>query len=571
MTASKRQPKQAAEIQEKDSAPHYPGKGFSIGEYVITDTLGHGAMATVYQARDSTGHDVALKVFQEGPGVSAIMLERFRREAEASKKLRRQSNILTIYATGREGPYHWIAMESIRNSRTLETLLEQAPPSLEETVRALIKIARALQYAHVHNIVHRDIKPANIMINEFGEPLLSDFGVAELIDWPSCTVTGALTGTPLYMSPEQARSERVGPASDIYSLGVVLYEAVTGVLPYSIQHFSPVKDVLEAVKTETPRRPRSFRKEITPELEAVILKALEKNPRDRYVDAEAFAMDLERALAGKRVSAHHFSPFDRLRHLIRRRQRALLIALPLVLLGAAVVVFYHRTLLHSRYEYLSTLAHLKNTLYLQAQTDSGGPTSETPPAWNEVRMARKAMTAGDWKTARDSLNLAADLSAHVGDSRTVAIAQLEQARCETLMGNRESAKKLYGAVLDNSDASPAIAALAQLELLILTLLEGNRQSALEILLIREPPDEGPVRETLNCLGGKTNPRTFSDRINSMPSQFQNDAYCALAVRYQMDGETKQCLISLRHSIQVSIPTSEWPAPFARQLYNNLIR
>jgi serine/threonine protein kinase len=183
------------------------------------------------------------------------MLERFKREAEASKKLRRHPNIMKVYATGQDGLYHYIVMEPIRNSRTLEDLLEVNPLPLDVLAQVAAKIARALHYAHSRNIVHRDVKPSNIMIDEFGEPLLTDFGVAALIDWPSCTLSGALTGTPLYMSPEQARADRVGPGSDIYSLGVVLYEGLTGMLPYSTQHSAPVKNVLEAVRNETPRRP----------------------------------------------------------------------------------------------------------------------------------------------------------------------------------------------------------------------------------------------------------------------------------------------------------------------------
>jgi hypothetical protein len=104
--------------------PAYPGVGFRLGEYVIKDTLGHGSMATVFLAEDGTGHDVAIKIFQEGPGVSPTMLERFRREAEATKKLRRHPNIMKVYATGKNGPWHYIIMEPIRNSRTLEDALE---------------------------------------------------------------------------------------------------------------------------------------------------------------------------------------------------------------------------------------------------------------------------------------------------------------------------------------------------------------------------------------------------------------------------------------------------------------
>ncbi len=561
------------EIPIEDAAgAKYPGKGFKIGEYVISDFLGHGAMATVFLAKDLTGHEVALKVFQEGPGVSETMLERFRREAEASKKLRRHPHIMKIYSTGKDGPYHYIAMESIRNSKTLEDALENTPMSLGKIVEVIIKIARAVQYAHTHHIVHRDIKPTNIMIDEFGEPLLSDFGVAELIDWPSCTMTGALTGTPLYMSPEQARSERVGPASDIYSLGVVLYEALTGALPYTTQHCSPVKDVLEAVKNEQPKRPRLYRKEISPELEAVILKALEKNPRDRYIDAEAFALDLERALAGRRVSAHHFSPLDQVRHLCRRYQRTILGASPFILLGVAAVVWSHYKLQRARYDDLLTRTQLKNALTVLAQADSGAaPTAETPRAWHEIRLARKAMTAGDWESARTAFQGAVDLSRSVGDARTAAIAQLDQARSEIMLNNRAAAKGLYHQILANTDASPAIAGLAQLEYLELVLLEGDKKGAVDVLVLREPPADGPIHDAIASLGGEMSADTLAARVDNMPRPFMNDAYLAAGIRSYLDGEIKQSSTYLKRCIQVSSPTSEWPAPFAKTLHNDLRR
>ena len=573
MSPAKDDRKNATHIPVEDTAaPKFPGKGFRIGEYLISDCLGHGAMATVYLAQDTTGHEVALKVFQEGPGVSETMLERFRREAEASKKLRRHPHIMTIYSTGKDGPYHYIAMESVRNSKTFEDALENTPMSLNMIVQIIIKIARALQYAHMHHIVHRDVKPTNIMIDEFGDPLLSDFGVAELIDWPSCTMTGALTGTPLYMSPEQARGERVGPASDIYSMGVVLYEAVVGVLPYSVQHCSPVKDVLEAVKNEPPRRPRLFRREITPELEAVMLKALEKNPRDRYADAEAFAVDLERALAGKRVSAHHFSPLDHVRHLARRYQRATLAVLPIVALAAGMMMYSRHKLVTARYEDLLTRAHLKNALYMLAQTDgAASPAVDTPRAWQQIRLARKAMTAGDWSSASAAFQTAADLSRELGDQRTAAIAQLDQARCETMLNNRQRATGLYRDILTNTDASDAIVALAQLEYLSLVLLDGRKDEAFDILRLRDPPADGPIRDAMDCLGGEIAAGDLADAVDRMPSQFQNDACLAIAIRYYVDGEMKRAQNLLKRCAKVSTPPSDWPAPFAKMLYNDLLR
>ncbi|MBU1693611.1 MAG: serine/threonine protein kinase [Verrucomicrobia bacterium] len=556
----------------EESGGKYPGKGFHIGEYVITDFLGHGSMASVFLAADGTGHEVALKIFQEGPGVSATMLERFRREAEASKKLRRHPNIMPIYTTGRDGPYHYIVMESVRNSRTLEAALESTPMSLMRVVEIIIRIARALQYAHTHNIVHRDVKPTNIMIDEFEEPLLSDFRVAELMDWPSCTLTGALTGTPLYMSPEQARGERVGPASDIYSLGVVLYEAVTGVLPYAIQHGSPVKEVLEAVKNELPRRPRLFRKEIPPDLEAVLFKALEKEPRDRYVDAEAFAGDLERVRAGRPVSAHRFSILAYLRHLTRRYRRAILAGAAMLAVLSGAGLLFRQRLLRIRFEELWRRAQLKNALYMLAEAENGaGFERETPRAWNDIRLARKAMIGGAWGTARDGFRAAADISRSVGDTRTSAIAELDQARCEIMLNNRQGAQALYHRILTNPDASPAVANMAQLEYIEMALLEGNRERALEVLMLHTPPPEGPIRISMKGLAGDLSSRDVANAVENMQHPFRNDAYVAAAIRAYLDGEGRLAAGYLKRAIQASSPPSEWPAPFARLLYADLGR
>jgi len=547
--------------------PRYPGPGFRLGEYTISDTLGHGAMATVFAAVDATGHEVALKVFQEGPGVSRTMLERFRREAEASKKLRRHPHILTIYGTGKEGPYHYIVMESLRSSQTLETAMESTPMSLQATVHIAILIARALQYAHARNIVHRDVKPSNILIDEFGTPLLTDFGVAELVDWPSCTVAGALTGTPLYMSPEQARAERVGPASDIYSLGVVLYEAITGVLPYTTQHAAPIKDVLKAVKDELPKRPRLYRKEISPELEAVMFKALEKNPKDRYVDAEAFAGDLERAMSGRAVSAHHFTILDRGRHFVRQHERAIttLVLVSAVALGMGY--YFRYRLQEAHYENLLGIAWRKNAQYALAQINNqgNGVTSQMPRAWQEIRVARRAMNARDWADARRRFRSATRLSTAVGDYRTAAIAQLDLARCAILLGERSEANQTYSSILRNSDAPPGLASLAQLEHLALLLLEGRHPEAQEAMQTRELPPESPMRKAMQCLTGELSARSLVSGIDQVPLRFRNDVYLAAAVRYYLDGDSSRALTYLERCSSASMPSYEWPGPFAKRL------
>ncbi len=534
---------------------------------MIVDTLGHGSMATVYLARDATGHDVALKLFQEGPGVSPTLLERFKREAEASKKLRRHPNVMKVYATGKDGPYHYIVMEAIRNSKTLEDCTERGLLDQTAILQIIIKIARALHYAHSHNIVHRDVKPSNIMIDEFGEPLLTDFGVAALIDWPSFTMSGALTGTPLYMSPEQARAERVGPQSDVYSLGVVLYEALTGSLPYSTQHSSPVKSVLEAVKTELPRRPRQLRKNISPELEAVILKAIEKDPIRRYADTEEMACDLERAMSGRRVQAALFSQWERLRFLIRRHRRALALTLLLALFAFGAGIYFREKLLTERYEKLMTMVQVRNanTRALAQGSDAETAPGQSPGVGIALRAGRRAMAMEDWTSAISEFETVVNISLAAGDGRTAATALLDEARCEAMLNNRIRAMALYRDILANPDATPAVADFALLDAVMLSLLDGDRAQALDFLSRRMLPAGGAVREILNTLTGETSTEQFIPRIESMPQRLQNDAHMAAAARFRLDGDEERFKAEIRRCLQTSVPPSDWPAPLARRL------
>ncbi|HMP74819.1 MAG TPA: serine/threonine-protein kinase [Kiritimatiellia bacterium] len=545
--------------------PGAPGKGFTIGGYTIIDTLGHGSMATVYLARDATGHEVAIKVFQEGPGVSPTMLERFKREAEASKKLRRHPNIMKVYATGQEGIYHFIVMEPIRNSRTLEDLMEVQPLSMDEILDIGIKMARALHYAHTRNIVHRDVKPSNIMVDEFGEPLLTDFGVAELVDWPSCTISGALTGTPLYMSPEQARADRAGPASDIYSLGVVLYESITGMLPYSAQHSAPVKQVLEAVKSEHPRRLRHYRRDISPDIEAVILKAIEKPEGRRYGDAESFASDLERARTGRRVSARLASVAERLWDLIRRYDQFFAAAVVMLAMAFGAGFYLRQKLMNARYEKLLSTAHLRNLVLRGAPVPSRSGALDQPAAWNEIRLARRDMNAGKWTAARDGFSGAIALARAVGDGRTASQAALELARCEVMLGRPDAALSTYHEVIINADSSPVVADMAQLEAIQLALLQDQRSEAVRYLNLKPLPPEGPIREALRCLAGEVSTQQLADRLPFAPARLRNDFHFTLAVRYRMDGNESASSTQLRRVLQQSSPSYEWPGPFARAL------
>lgn len=546
-------------------APAYPGVGFRLGEYVIKDTLGHGSMATVFLAEDGTGHDVAIKIFQEGPGVSPTMLERFRREAEATKKLRRHPNIMKVYATGKHGPWHYIVMEAILNSRTLEDALENSPMTIEEVVGLMIKIARALHYAHTRSIIHRDVKPANIMVDEFGEPRLSDFGVAELSDMPGVTISGALTGTPLYMSPEQARAEKTGPQSDVYSLGIVLYEALTGVLPYSTQHAAPVRNVLDAVRNETPKRPRLHRKEISRDLEAVILKSIAKEPDRRYADAEAFANDLERAISGRRVTARLFSYWEQVMGLIRRYDQFFVAAVMMVVMAGMAGWFFRQQLLRERYNKLLTDIHLRNfaaRVKLGSQPESA---NEQRGAWDDLRRARRALAENDLSTARKGLNEFIEDCRQRGDQRNLAVAMLDLARCEALAADFKAAAMRFREILQNADAPSSLTDQAQIDALMIALIQRDRKLAMEFLNLRKMPEEGSATQIIKCLSGELDAAKLAAQVESMPPRIRNDACLAAAVRLRLDGDEREYLRQLQRCLQASQPASEWPAPLAKNL------
>ncbi len=548
-----------------------PGVGFRIGEYTIRGILGHGSMAEVYLAEDQTGHEIALKLFQEGPGVSETMLERFRREAEATKKLRRHPFILTVYNTGKEGDYHFIAMERISKSQTFEDMLVREKPRPRKLIHTVVKIAQALDYAHDHNIVHRDVKPSNIMIDEFGEPLLADFGVAELVDWPSCTVSGALTGTPMYMSPEQARAERVGPSTDIYSLAVVTYEALTGHLPYNLDQGMHTASVLDAVKSQAPLRPRKFNKKISKDLEYVLLKALNKDPRDRYPSIKTFSQDLECILEGRPVRARKLKPIYYIKYALRRH-RSLMIALAVIggLLGC-IGYLYERDMAEIRNEQvLSRAMIISKELQIGSMNKGVRKREDMSRSRVEIRDASKLMIAENWHDAREKFENAASLSTVYRDARTAAMARLSQARCELMLGDNESATESFTSILANPDASPAIASMAVFEYIITLVSEKQHQRAHAVYARHGENLILPYKDFVRCLLGEDLPISEMERqLSGFAVHFRNDAYLALAVRSWVDGDPAGARKYIKDCRLNSQPKSDWPAPLSKHLYTLL--
>jgi serine/threonine-protein kinase len=288
--------------------------GTPLGRYLLTDVLGHGAMASVFRARDGQlGRDVALKVMGMTVASRGEGAERFRREAHAVAALK-HPGIVEIYdfveATAEEPSY--IVAELIEGV-TLRQLLDLRKERLLPEVAALVglPLAEALATAHARGIVHRDVKPDNVMIEHSADRsrvVITDFGVAHITGMETMTVTGALVGSPAYMSPEQARGHEVGPGADIWAIGVLLYEMATGCLPF------PGKDpflVIAAIAAGRFRRPSQIAATVSADFERIVLRCLKPSPADRYPDAHQLAVDLRTLIqqAGLQPEQEHLHRF----------------------------------------------------------------------------------------------------------------------------------------------------------------------------------------------------------------------------------------------------------------------
>ncbi len=257
--------------------------------YTVLEHIGGGGMAEVYRAHDNLlDRAVALKVLRTQFTNDDEFVTRFRREAKAAAGLS-HPNIVNIYDVGRDEDIYYIVMEYISGETLKDKIVREAPIGTNEAVNIIIEIAEALEHAHQNNLVHCDIKPHNILITRSGRVKVTDFGIARAVTSTTMTQTGTILGSVHYFSPEQARGSVIDLKSDIYSLGIVLYEMVTGTLPFIGE--SPIAIALKHLQQE-PKLPRIINSEIPPLLEAVMLKALAKNPADRYDSTREMISDL---------------------------------------------------------------------------------------------------------------------------------------------------------------------------------------------------------------------------------------------------------------------------------------
>jgi serine/threonine protein kinase len=332
-------------MTETSSSSGTPGARLLGRRYELGGLLGHGGMAEVYRAADTRlGRDVAVKVLRSDLARDPSFLSRFRREAQSAASLNHPM-IVAVYDTGQDNgvspPLPYIVMEYIRGKTLREVIQSEGRITAQRATEIVADVCSALEYSHRAGIIHRDIKPGNVMLTPEGAVKVMDFGIARAVAATTSTVTAtaAVMGTAQYLSPEQARGEAVGARSDLYSAGVLFYELLTGRPPFTGD--SPVAIAYQHVR-EDPAPPSTHDPDLPPDLDAVVLKALAKNPDNRYQSALEMREDLERALSGTRVLAtpvlrQTTDPAGSAVRVRRPTRRGLLYALLALIVVAAVV------------------------------------------------------------------------------------------------------------------------------------------------------------------------------------------------------------------------------------------
>jgi tetratricopeptide (TPR) repeat protein len=320
-----------------------------FADYELIEEIARGGMGVVYRARQlSLNRPVALKMIAAGQLATSAAVQRFHTEAEAAARLD-HPHIVPIYEIGEHEGQHYYSMKLIQGGTLADLSLEsgvESPKSPEIAARLVGTVARAVHYAHQRGILHRDLKPTNILLDEKGEPHVTDFGLAKLVeDDSSLTLSAAMLGTPAYMAPEQAAggAKQLTTAADTYSLGAVLYHLLTGQVPFRAE---TAVETLRQVCEQEPPPPRSLNPKLDRDLETICLKCLSKDPQKRYGSAELLAQDLDLWSGGEPILARPVGAAEKAWRWCRRRPVVAGLALAvLIALVAGLVVsnwFYLR-------------------------------------------------------------------------------------------------------------------------------------------------------------------------------------------------------------------------------------
>jgi len=321
--------------------PHKATRGAELlgelGDYELLEEIGRGGQGVVFRARQkSLNRIVALKVIRLGQWASKAHLKRFRLEAEAAARLE-HPGIVPIHEVGERDGSCYFSMKFVEGGQ-LDAVAKREPIPIRQALELIAKVARTVHYAHEHGILHRDIKPGNILLDAKGEPHLTDFGLARLVESESSiTHTLDVLGTPSYMAPEQAvgNNAAISNVTDVYGLGAVLYQLLTGQPPFA---GGATYETIKLLLDTEPRQPRLLNPKIDRDLSTICLKCLEKDPKRRYSSALALAEDLERWLKHEPIRARHAGVFTRGRKWVRRNPSISVMAAMLLALAAPLGV-----------------------------------------------------------------------------------------------------------------------------------------------------------------------------------------------------------------------------------------
>jgi serine/threonine protein kinase/Flp pilus assembly protein TadD len=378
-------------IPAKDGAP------IEFGDYELLEELGRGGQGVVYRARQkSLNRTVALKVIAYGQWASQAHLKRFRREAEAAASLNHPC-IVPIHEVGERDGCCYFSMRFVEGGQ-LDEVVRGTPLSIRQSTELIAKVAQTVHYAHEHGILHRDIKPGNILLDAKGEPHLTDFGLARLVETESTvTRTREVMGTPSYMAPEQAAGEttKVSKATDVYGLGAVLYQLLTSHPPFA---GGTSYETIRLLLDTEPRQPRLLNPKVDRELSTICLKCLEKDPQRRYSCALDLAEDLEHWLNHEPIHAKRSGFFTRGRKWVRRNPSTTVLVTLLVALAIFPAAYF--TLLRSPSEKApiekpGTTDLTAYNLYQRAQVlfeDTSGPIKRREKLPQAARVLDEAVT-----------------------------------------------------------------------------------------------------------------------------------------------------------------------------------
>ncbi len=455
------------------------------GRYRILRKLGSGGMANVYLAEDEElGRRVAIKILNERYAGDDLFIERFRREAKSAASLS-HPNIVSIYDRGEAEGTYYIAMEVIEGRSLKELIMTHGALPVHTAIGYAKQLLEALRFAHRHGIIHRDIKPHNVLVSadqqvKANEPRLkvTDFGIARH-GASQMTEAGSIMGTAQYLSPEQARGAPVTAASDLYSAGVVLYEMLTGKVPFTGD--SAIEIAMKHVN-ELPKPPSSLRPEIPPELDQIVLRALAKDPEDRYQTAEEFIEDLERVEAGLPIS------------------RSTATAATAILAGAAVG------------EATELLSESPTRVAAPPPAQRPPPTYPPSSPYDEPPRKRKrwvpwllvglllaaAVLAGWWvyNQIQDQLEAAEPVGVPnvVGIERDLAIQRIEEAELEAAVEEQPSTEVEQGLVIEQQP--PAGSRIAKGDTVTIVVSTGPREVEVPALAGRTYGEAASILEEL---------------------------------------------------------------------------